>query len=201
MASRKASRGTERSASAARWAIISSGSLTKTTRISARSAGARCKPPEQTAILRSRVVRPARNSCRSSGLMGSTGLLLQVFPAQRYFTRRARRAERRHGLAVQFQQHPAGVSRGNHKLTAGPEMAGFAGVELAVEENMAVGGDADPGGDGDGDGESERGGTAGRASRRRRGLRVGGRGFGIIGTGSRADGCRSHNKGSRFSWL
>src|SRR5947207_12000331 len=75
MASTKASGPTDRIASPARVAIISSGSLARTARISARSAGARCAPPVHIASFRSRVARPCRRSSTTSGLRVSNGSL------------------------------------------------------------------------------------------------------------------------------
>ena len=117
-ASTRDSTGSERIASFARSATISSVSPARTARISARSTGARCAPPVQTAIFRSRVARPWRRSSRISGLRDSTGLRPQIFPCKHHCTGGAGRTEWRHSPAVQFQQHRRGVPGGHLELLA-----------------------------------------------------------------------------------
>src|SRR6266852_9416894 len=118
--------GCDRNASWARLATTSSASCAKTARISARSAAERCAPPVQTAILRSRVARPWRSASTSSGLRVSTGCRPQVFLAKHYCTGGAGGTDGRDDLAVQFQQHRAGVRRGDLERGLRREMAGFA---------------------------------------------------------------------------
>src|SRR6266849_9161895 len=104
--------GCERNASWARLATTSSASCANTARISARSAAARCAPPVQTAILRSRVARPLRNASIRSGLRVSTGVSASNLLGKHYCTGGAKRTDEPHRVAVQFQQHWAGVGRG-----------------------------------------------------------------------------------------
>src|SRR5215469_2883393 len=141
IASTKDSVVTERMASPARVAIISSGSPARTARISARSAGSRCAPPVQTASLRSRVARPCRRSSTTSGLRVSTGYLPQVLVGIYHSTERSRRTEGRHRSAVQLQQHDRGVRRANVELAFRGEMQGFAGVHSSVEKDVIIGND------------------------------------------------------------
>src|SRR5437588_6895615 len=138
MASIKVSGGRERMASAARVAIISSGSLASTARISARSAGARCAPPAQTASFLSRVARPCRRSSTTSGLRVSTGSLPQILVAEHHSTEGSRRAEGRHRFAVQCQQHCRGVGCADVKLLFGRETQSFARVHFGVQKKFVV---------------------------------------------------------------
>src|SRR5713226_9818705 len=155
MASTNASTGCERIASCARVATISSASWARTARISTRSAGARCAPPVQTAIFRSRVARPWRRSSRTSGLRVSTGLWPQVLLTKHHCTGGAGCAEGRHGLAVQLQQHRGGVTGGHLELLIGRKVTGLPGRQLGVEKKFVVGEDADARGGGGGDGKVE----------------------------------------------
>src|SRR5258708_26300951 len=152
-ASTNASTGCERMASCARSATISSASPERTARISARSAGARCAPPVHTAIFRSRVARPCRRSSSTSGLSASTGLPPQIFLSQHYCTGGAGRAERPHGLAVQFQQYSGGIPRGHLALLLGRKETGLSRRQLSVQQKSVVGKEADARGRGGGDGK------------------------------------------------
>src|SRR5216684_9182184 len=167
-ASTKDSTGCERIASCARDATISSASWASTARSSARSAGARCAPPVQTAIFRSRVARPWRRSSRTSGLRVSTGLWPQVLLTKHHCTGGAGCAEGRHGLAVQFQQHRGGVPGGHLELLIGRKVTGLPGRQLGVEKKFVVGEDADARGGGGGDGEIKRSSGGGLFRRSRR---------------------------------
>src|SRR5258708_725769 len=151
MASTNASTGCERIASCARVATISSASPARIARISARSAGARCAPPVQTAIFRSRVARPWRRSSRTSGLRVSTGLWPQVLLTKHHCTGGAGCAEGRHGLAVQFQQHRGGVPGGHLELLIGRKVTGLPGRQLGVEKMLVAGGEGGGGAGGGGD--------------------------------------------------
>src|SRR6267143_5270382 len=142
IASTNDSTGCERIASCARAATISSASPASTAKISARSAGARCPPPAQTAILRSRVARPWRRSSRTSGLRASTGCLPQILLAKHHCTGGAGRAKRRHRLPVQFQQYGRRVARGHFELLFGREVARLAGGQFGIEQELAVRQDA-----------------------------------------------------------
>src|ERR1700676_1460602 len=146
----------------ARSETISSVSPASTARISARSAGARCAPPEQTAILRSRGARPARRSSRISGLRGSTGCLPQIFLAKHYCTGGSGSSNGRHGSPVQFQQHRGGIGRGHFKLLAGGKVPRFSGGKFCIKQQRAVRQDAHAGGRGSGNGKVE-GNSAGRS--------------------------------------
>src|SRR6266404_5074995 len=157
MASTNDSMGCERIASCARSDTISSASPASTAKSSARSGGARCAPPAQTANLRSRVARPWRKSSISSGLSGSTGCLPQIFLAKHYCTGGAGRAKRRHRLPVQFQQHGRRVAGGHFKLPIGGEVARLAGRQLGIEQELAVGHDTYACGGRSGNGKIERG--------------------------------------------
>lgn len=104
----------------------------------------------------------------TSGLRASTGVLLQIFVAIEHFTGGAGNAERRERLAVQFQQHGAGIGSRNFELVGGREMVVFAGLEGLIEERLAVGEDGEVDGSAGGDGEVERnGGSRGQGVRRR----------------------------------
>src|SRR5215467_2329976 len=138
MASTNASGATERTASLARVAIISSGSAESTARISARSAGRRCAPLVQTASLRSRVARPCRRSSTTSGLRVSTGSLPQTLLAIHHSTEGPRSTEGRHGPAVQLQQHGRRVCCAHVKLLFRREMLGFSGVQFRVHQELAI---------------------------------------------------------------
>src|SRR6267143_4797025 len=138
IASTNDSTGCERIASCARSDTISSASPASTAKTSARSAGARCAPPAQTAILRSRVARPWRRSSITSGLRGSTGCLPQIFLAKHHCTGGAGRAKRRHRLPVQFQQYCRRVACGHFKLLFGGEVARLAGGQFVIEQELAV---------------------------------------------------------------
>src|ERR1700674_931177 len=155
-ASTKDSTGCERIASCARAATISSASWARTVRISARSAGARCAPPVQTAIFRSRVARLWRRSSRTSGLRVSTRLRPQVLPTKHHCTGGAGRSKGWHGFAVQFQQHRRGVSRSDLELLIGRKVTGLPGGQLGVEKKFVVSEDADARGGGGGNREVER---------------------------------------------
>src|SRR5258707_925412 len=116
MASTNAWGGMERSASWARVATISSASCASTAMTSARSAALKWAAPEHTASLRSRVARLCFRSSTTSGLRDSTGYLPQIFRTEDYSTGGAGRAERRHHVPVQFQQHCGGVGRGDFEM-------------------------------------------------------------------------------------
>src|SRR5713226_3497701 len=183
-ASTNASTGSERIASCARLATISSPSWARTARISARSAGARCAPPAQTAIFRSRVARPWRKSSRTSGLRVSTWLRPQILLTKHHCTGGAGRAEGRHGLAVQFQQHRGGVCGSHLELLIGRKVTGLPGRHFRVEKKFVIGEDADARGRGSGDGKvekSRRGELLRRSRRIGTGLRIRLPGEGIIG--------------------
>src|SRR5712692_10742545 len=137
-ASTKDSTGCERIASCAREETISSASWASTARISARSAGARCAPPAQTAILRSRVARPWRKSSRTSGLRVSTGRLPQILLVKHHCTGTTGRPGARQGLAVQFQQHGGEIPRGHHELLIRAKVASDIGGQLGVEKDLVV---------------------------------------------------------------
>src|SRR6266446_6886929 len=136
------SSGCERKASCARLATTSSASCANTARISARSAAERCAPPLQTAILRSRVARPWRRASISSGLRVSTGCRPQILLAKDYCTGAAGRANGRHGLAVQFQQHRAGVAGGDLEGGLRREMAVLSRRNFGIEHQLAISQDA-----------------------------------------------------------
>src|SRR5437899_3981771 len=138
MASTKDSTGWERMASCAREATISSWSPARTARTSARSAGARCAPPVQTAIFRSRVARPWRKSSRTSGLRVSTGRLPQILLAKHHCTGSAGRPGARKGLAVQFQQHGGEIRRGYHELLIRGKVESHTCGKLGAEEELVV---------------------------------------------------------------
>src|SRR6266849_3072937 len=168
MASTKDSTGCERIASCARSDTISSASPASTAKSSARSAGARCAPPAQTANLRSRGARPCRKSSISSGLSGSTGCLPQILLAEHHCTGGAVRAKRRHRLPVQFQQYGRRVARSHFKLLFGGEAARLAGGQLRIEQELAVRQDAYARGRRSGNRKIERG--IRRCRRARRGI-------------------------------
>src|SRR5216684_235392 len=155
-ASTKDSTGCERIASCARDATISSASWASTARSSARSAGARWAPPVQTAIFRSRVARPWRRSSRTSGLRVSTGLWPQVLLTKHHCTGCAGRSKRRHGLAVQFQQHRRGVPGGHLEPLIGRIMTVLPGGQLGVQKKFVVREDAHTRGGGGGNGKVEK---------------------------------------------
>src|SRR5690349_17638818 len=138
MASTKASGATDRIASLARVAIISSGSLARTARISARSVGARCAPPVHIASFRSRVARPCRRSSTISGFSSTAGSLPQVLLSQYHSTERAGRTKGRHRPAVQLQQHCRRVSSADVKLLLRCEMQSVSGGDLRVRKELSV---------------------------------------------------------------
>src|SRR5438876_1858368 len=138
MASTKDSTGWERMASCAREATISSWSPARTARTSARSAGARCAPPVQTAIFRSRVARPWRKSSRTSGLRVSTGRLPQILLARHHCTGTTGRADARQGPAVQFQQHGGEIPRGHRELLIRGKVASHTCGQLGGEKDLVV---------------------------------------------------------------
>src|SRR6267142_3790610 len=152
-ASTNASGEIERSASCARVATISSGSCANTARTSARSAALRCAPPEHTASLRSRVARLCFSSSMTSGLRDSTGYLTQILRAEDYSTGGAGRAEGRHHVPVQFQQHGGRVRGGHFEMVGGGEAAVFTRGELPIENNSIVRDDANARGGRSGDGK------------------------------------------------
>src|SRR6267378_516871 len=190
IASTNDSTGCERIASCARAATISSASPASTAKISARSAGARCAPPAQTAILRSRVARPWRSSSITSGPSGSTGCLPQIFLAKHHCTGGAGRAEGRHRLPVQFQQYCRRVACGHFKLLLGREMARLAGRQLRIKQELVVRHNAHAGCRRSGNRKIERGNRGrGRISGRDsfRGLRRRRRNRGLLGSAMRSE--------------
>src|ERR1700740_428501 len=92
----------------------------------------------------------------SSGLRVSTGCRPQIFLAKHYCTGRARRTDGRYGLAVQFQQHRAGVRGSDLEGGLRGEMAVLAGLQFGVEDKVTVGEDANVGNGGTGDGKIKR---------------------------------------------
>src|SRR2546422_4166557 len=126
-------------ASCARSATMTSWSVARTARISARSTGERWTAPEQTASLRSRVARPARNSSRCSGLRASTRRLLQMLATQDNSTRGAVSLGGRNGPAVQFQQHRARVVRNNFKVIFSGEVAAPAPAQGPGHSGVTIG--------------------------------------------------------------
>src|SRR6266481_422597 len=139
MASMIDSVGCESKASCARLATTSSVSSASTASISARSAADTCAPPLQTAILRSRVARPWRRASMSSGLRVSTGCRPQILLAKHYCTGAAGRANGRHGLAVQFQQHRAGIAGSYLEGGLCREMAALSRRNFGIKHQLAVG--------------------------------------------------------------
>jgi len=121
---------------------ISSASPASTARISARSAEARCAPPVQTAIFRSRGARPRRRSSRTSVLRVSTGLWPQVLLTKHHCTGGAGRAEG--GMALPFNSSNTRRSPGGHlELLIGRKVTRLPGRQLGVEKKFAVREDAD----------------------------------------------------------
>src|SRR2546425_5301440 len=152
-------------ASCARSATMTSWSVARTARVSARSTGERWTAPAQTASLRSRVARPARNSSRCSGLRGSTRRLLQMLATQDNSTRGAVSLGGRNGPAVQLQQHRARVVRNNFKVIFCCEVAALPPAPGAGHSGITVGDYAERGG-GDGrGGEAPGGGKWGEGSK------------------------------------
>src|SRR5712664_126606 len=92
----------------------------------------------------------------SSGLRVSTGCRPQVPLAKYYCTGRARRTDGQYGLAVQFQQHRAGVRGSDLEGGLGGEMAVLVRLQFGVEDKVAVGEDANARGGGGGDGKIKR---------------------------------------------
>src|SRR5580700_1844724 len=138
MASTKLSADCDSSTSCARVPTTSSGSLARTVRISARSAGLRCAPPEQTASLRSRGARSCRKSSITSGLSVSTLCLPYVFETKHNCTGGAGHAEWTHDLMVQFQQHRRGVCCAHFEVVIRREMAVHARRKLALKQQFVV---------------------------------------------------------------
>src|SRR5260370_11464778 len=91
----------------------------------------------------------------SSGLRVSTGCRPQVFFAKHYCTGRARRTDGQYGLAVQFQQHRAGVRGGDLEGGFGGGKAGFGPPPFSGGGERGRGREVESGGGGRGGGESK----------------------------------------------
>src|SRR5437016_7435957 len=117
----------------ARSRIALSASSESTVSNSARSAGASPAEPEQTAILRSRVVRPERTSSYSSELIGASSRWFQIAASERDIAGLTWRTQWSKRLAIQLKYQSSCIFCGDIDGVLRRERAPLAGNHAALE--------------------------------------------------------------------